>query len=80
MLLLKLPTVNQVVVRQAAVAAWKSTNGGTIQEVLELYDNSQDKGSSKDMRKPTSQRWFGTQVKHKGGQPHSNKLDQEQEI
>ena len=50
-----LPTVNEIVVRQAAVAAWKATNGSALEEVLEMHD-SRTRGSSQDMRKPISQR------------------------
>ena len=33
-----LQTVNEVVVRQSAISAWKAVNGGALEEVLETYD------------------------------------------
>ena len=50
-----LPTVNEIVVRQSAIMAWRASNGNTLQDVLEKYDD-RTRGASGDLRKPVSQR------------------------
>ena len=53
-----LPTLNEIVVRQAAVASWKAARGGALEEVLESYDN-RTRGSARNLRRPISQRCTG---------------------
>ena len=50
-----LPTVNEVVVRQSAISAWKAVNGGALGEVLEKFDD-RSRGSACNLRRPASQR------------------------
>ena len=50
-----LPTVNEVVVRQSAISAWKAVNGGALGEVLETFDD-RSRGSACNLRRPASQR------------------------
>ena len=50
-----LPSINEIVVRQSAVASWKATQGGALKELLQPYDD-RTRGSSSNMRKPISQR------------------------
>ena len=54
----QVPTVNQIVVRQAALSAWRATHGGALGEVLEHFD-SRTRGSALCLRKPVSQRCTG---------------------
>ena len=50
-----LPTLNEIVVKQAAVAAWKAANGGALQDLLQPFD-SRSRGSSLNLRRPSSTR------------------------
>ena len=50
-----LPTLNEIVVRQSAMASWKAANGGALKEVLQTYDG-RTRGSADNLRKPISQR------------------------
>ena len=50
-----LPTVNQVVVKGSALAAWKAENGGPLADLLEPHDG-RTRGSSNNLRRPTSVR------------------------
>ena len=50
-----LPTLNQIVTKQAAISAWRSQNGGPLDDILEPYDN-RTRGSTQDWRRPTSTR------------------------
>ena len=50
-----LPTVNQIVVRQSALAAWRAANGGALEEVLQTHD-SRTRGAGNNLRRPVSQR------------------------
>ena len=50
-----LPTVNQVVVKGSALAAWKAENGGPLADLLEPHDD-RTRGSSNNLRRPTSVR------------------------
>ena len=50
-----LPTVNEVVVKGAALAAWKAEHGGPLADLMEPYDN-RTRGSEKNLRRPTSAR------------------------
>ena len=49
-----LPTVNEIVVRQSAIVAWRASNGNTLQDVLEKYED-RTRGASGYLRKPVSQ-------------------------
>ena len=55
----KLPTLNEIVVRQAALNAWKAVNGGTLSELLLPYD-SRTRGAEGNLRKPVSRRCLAT--------------------
>ena len=37
--MLYLPTLNEIVEKQAAVAAWKAVKVGALQDLLEQYDD-----------------------------------------
>ena len=50
-----LPTVNEIVVRQSAVMAWRAVNGNALKDVLENYDD-RTPGAAGDMRKAVSKR------------------------
>ena len=50
-----LPTLNQIVAKQAAISAWRSQNGGPLDDILEPCD-SRTRGSTQDLRRPTSTR------------------------
>ena len=49
------PTLNEIIVRQSCVAAWKAEQGGPLNDALEAFDD-RTRGSSKDMRRATSSR------------------------
>ena len=51
----KLPTLNEIVARQAALNAWKAVNGGTLAEFLQPFD-SRTRGAEGNLRKPVSRR------------------------
>ena len=55
----KLPTLNEIVVRQAALNSWKAVNGGTLAEFLQPYD-SRTRGAEGNLRKPVSRRCLAT--------------------
>ena len=55
----KLPTLNEIVVRQAALNAWKAVNGGTLAEFLQPYD-SRTRGAENNLRRPVSWRCRAT--------------------
>ena len=50
-----LPTLNQIVTKQAAISAWRSQNGGPLNDILEPCD-SRTRGNTQDWRRPTSTR------------------------
>ena len=50
-----LPSINEIVVRQSALASWKANQGGALEELLQPYDD-RTRGSSSNLRKPISQR------------------------
>ena len=50
-----LPTLNQIVAKQAAMNAWKSQNGGPLNDILVPYDDRTRK-CAESWRKPTSTR------------------------
>ena len=50
-----LPTVNQIVVQQSAMAAWKTEHGGPLDDALVAFDD-RTRGSSYDLRRPASSR------------------------
>ena len=47
--------INEIVVRQSALASWKASQGGALQDLLQPYDD-RTRGSSSNLRKPISQR------------------------
>ena len=49
----------EIVVRQAALNAWKAVNGGTLSELLLPYD-SRTRGAEGNLRKPVSRRCLAT--------------------
>ena len=49
------PTLNEIVVRQSCIAAWKAEQGGPLNDALEAFDDG-TRGSSNDMRRPASSR------------------------
>ena len=54
----KIPTVNEIVVRQSATMAWRANNGNSLEDVLEPYDGrtrSWHQGTD-GMKKAVSQR------------------------
>ena len=53
------PTLNQIVVRQAAVSAWRTANGGVLEETLLTFD-SRTRGANSNLRRPVSQRCTAT--------------------
>ena len=50
-----LPTLNQIVVKQSAISAWRSQNGGPLDDILELYDD-RTRGAANNWRRPASTR------------------------
>ena len=50
-----MPSINEIVVRQSAMASWKASQGGALEELLQPYD-VRTRGSSSNLRKPISQR------------------------
>ena len=50
-----LPTVNELVVKGAALAAWRAENGGPLADLLEAHDD-RTRNSAQNQRKPTSAR------------------------
>ena len=52
-----LPTVNEIVIKQSAIAAWKAVNNPSdpLREVLPTYD-TRTRGASSDLRRPISPR------------------------
>ena len=50
-----LPTLNQIVTKQAAISAWRSQNGGPLNDILEPCD-SRTRGNTQDWRRHTSTR------------------------
>ena len=50
-----LPTLNQIVVKQSAISAWRSQNGGPLDDNLELYDD-RTRGAANNWRRPASTR------------------------
>ena len=49
------PTLNEIVVRQSCVAAWKAEQGGPLNDALEVFDD-RTRGSSDNMRRAASAR------------------------
>ena len=54
----RISTVNQIVVRQSAIMAWRANNGNALEDVLEPYDGRSRPWhqGSEDMKKAVSQR------------------------
>ena len=50
----KVPSVNQIIVRQSTLSAWRAANGGALEEVLQTYD-SRSRGAVSNLRRPVSQ-------------------------
>ena len=50
-----LPTLNEIVVKQAAVAAWKAVKGGALHDLLQLYDD-RTRGHLRNLRRALSNR------------------------
>ena len=50
-----LPTLNELVVKQAAVAAWKAVKGGALQDLLQHYDD-RTRGHLRNLRRASSNR------------------------
>ena len=50
-----LPTLNEIVVKQAAVAAWKAVRGGALNDLLQVYDD-RTRGHLMNLRRPSSNR------------------------
>ena len=48
-------TVNEIVVRQSAIMAWRACNDNALEDVLEKYDD-RTRGATGDLRKPVSKR------------------------
>ena len=51
----KCPTLNQLIAKQAAVSAWRSQNGGPLDDLLEPFDD-RTRGATQEKRKPASAR------------------------
>ena len=49
------PTLNEIVVRQAALSSWKAVHGGALEGLLVTYDD-RSRASTKNLRQPISQR------------------------
>ena len=47
------PTLNEIVIRQSCIAAWKAEQGGLLKDALEAFDD-RTRSWSKDMRRPAS--------------------------
>ena len=45
------PTLNQIVAKQAAMSAWRSQNGGPLDDILDPYDD-RTRGAALEKRKP----------------------------
>lgn len=54
----RISTVNQIVVRQSAIMAWRANNGNALEDILEPYDGRPRPWhqGSEDMKKAVSQR------------------------
>ena len=48
-----LPTLNEIVVKQAAVAAWKAVEGGALHDLLLPYDD-RTRGHQRNLKRPSS--------------------------
>ena len=51
----KIPTLNEITVRQAALNSWKAVNGGALAEFLQPYD-SRTRAAECNLRRPVSGR------------------------
>ena len=51
----KLPTLNEVVTKQSAISAWRSQNGGPLDDILAPYDE-RTRGASLKWKRPVSTR------------------------
>ena len=51
----KLPTLNEVVTKQSAISAWRSQNGGPLDDILVAYDE-RTRGASLKWKRPVSAR------------------------
>ena len=50
-----LPTLNEIITKQAAISAWRSQNGGPLHDILMPYDE-RTRGSSENRIRPVSTR------------------------
>ena len=50
-----LPTLNEIIIKQAAVAAWKAVKGGALSDLLLPYDD-RTRGHQNNLRRPVSNR------------------------
>ena len=51
----KLPTLNEIVTKQSAISAWRSQNGGPLDDILVPYDE-RTRGASLKWKRPVSTR------------------------
>ena len=51
----EVPTMNQIVVRQSALNAWRAVHDGALKEVLVPFDD-RTRGAANNLRRPVSQR------------------------
>ena len=51
----KLPTLNEVVTKQSAISAWRSQNGGPLDDILVPFDE-RTRGASLKWKRPVSTR------------------------
>ena len=51
----EIPSLNQIVVRQSALNAWRAVHEGVMKEVLVPFDN-RTRGAECNLRRPVSQR------------------------
>ena len=51
----EVPTLNQIVVRQSALNAWRAVHDGALKEVLVPFDD-RTRGAANNLRRPVSQR------------------------
>ena len=50
-----LPTLNEIITKQAAISAWRSQNGGPLNDTLVPYDE-RTRGASQNRMRPVSTR------------------------
>ena len=55
----KVPSVNQIIVRQSALSAWRAVNGGALEGVLQS-DENRARGAGSNLKRPASQGCIAT--------------------